>query len=190
MFDKKIVLGSASPRRKQLLEQLDVKCEVRKKEVAEDYPATLSPRDVPVYLAELKAQPLIPNLEENEVLLTSDTVVILEGQILEKPANRAAAFDMLKRLSGKMNEVVTGVHLRSREDTASFYVSTQVFFKSLKTEEIEYYIEHYRPFDKAGAYGIQEWIGQIGVERISGCFYNVMGLPVQKVWEILNARFA
>lgn len=189
MFDKKIILGSASPRRKQLLEQLDVECEVRKKEVAENYPPDLTPHEVPVYLAELKAQPLIPTLGKEEVLLTSDTVVILEDEVLEKPANRDAAFEMLSRLSGTMNEVVTGVYLGSPVDSTRFYVSTRVYFKQLEKEEIEYYIDHFRPYDKAGAYGIQEWIGQIGVERISGCFYNVMGLPVQKVWEVLNERF-
>lgn len=186
MFRGRIVLGSASPRRKQLIEELGISCEVRKKNIDENYPEELDVYKVPEYLAELKSKPLIEGLSEKEVLLTSDTVVIKENEIMHKPKNAEEARVMLKRLSGSTNEVVTGVCLTSRKNRSIFSSITKVYFAELRDEDIEYYIGHYKPFDKAGAYGIQEWIGQIGVMRIEGCFYNVMGLPVQKVWEELH----
>nr|WP_299205450.1 Maf family protein [uncultured Brumimicrobium sp.] len=189
MFSKKIILGSASPRRKQLIEQLGVRCEIRKKEVDEVFPKELSHFDVPIYLAELKAEPLRNSILSDEVLLTSDTVVIHNNQILEKPKNHEAAVEMLERLSGSINEVVTGVHLYSPQKKYSFAVRTKVFFKELTADEIEYYVSKYQPYDKAGAYGIQEWIGMIGVEKIEGCFYNVMGLPMNELWKVLNKEF-
>lgn len=189
MFQKKIILGSASPRRKQLVEQLGLQCEIRKKEVEEVFPKELSHYDVPEYLSKLKAEPLKKSIQRDEVLLTSDTVVIHNNQILEKPKDFQEAVKMLEQLSDSINEVVTGVYLYNPDHEKSFSVKTQVFFKKLTTEEIEYYINTYKPFDKAGAYGIQEWIGMIGVQKIEGCFYNVMGLPVNKLWEVLNEEF-
>lgn len=190
MFDKKIILGSASPRRKTLVDQLGVECEVRKQKVDEHYPTDLDPYEVPIYLAELKAQPLRSTIQGGEVLLTSDTVVIHNNKVLAKPRDEKEAFTMLSGLSNDMNEVVTGVSLYSTNYEETFSVQTRVFFLPLKEEEIEYYIKRYKPFDKAGAYGIQEWIGQIGVKRIEGCFYNVMGLPVSQIWKRLNEAFA
>lgn len=189
MFSKKIILGSSSPRRKQLIEDLGMDCEVRKKEVNETFPASMNHYDVPEFLAKLKAEPLKATLQKDEVLLTSDTVVIFNNEILHKPKDRAEAIEMLQRLSGELNEVVTGVSLYQLDHQQSFSVKTKVFFNALTQEEIEYYVDTYKPFDKAGAYGIQEWIGMIGVRKIEGCFYNVMGLPVNRVWEILNKEF-
>ncbi|RFC54608.1 Maf family nucleotide pyrophosphatase [Brumimicrobium aurantiacum] len=189
MFSKKIILGSSSPRRKQLVEQLGVNCEIRKKEVEEIFPENMPHHEVPEYLSKLKAEPLKSSIIENEVLLTSDTVVILNGKILEKPANRAEAIEMLSQLSANINEVVTGVYLFSKKKEHSFSVSTKVYFKELSEEEIIYYVDRFKPFDKAGAYGIQEWIGMIGVEKIEGCFYNVMGLPMHDLWKTLNQNF-
>ncbi|PWH86198.1 Maf family nucleotide pyrophosphatase [Brumimicrobium oceani] len=190
MFLKKIILGSASPRRKQLVEGLDLKCEIRKKEVDEIFPDTLSHYDVPEYLSKLKAEPLKASVLGDEVLLTSDTVVIHKNQILEKPKDFSDAVQMLEKLSNSVNEVVTGVYLYNSTNEISFSVRTKVFFKKLTTEEIEYYVTKYEPYDKAGAYGIQEWIGMVGVEKIEGCFYNVMGLPVNELWKVLNDEFA
>ena len=188
MFRGRIVLGSASPRRKQLIEELGLQCEVRKKNIDENYPEDLDVYKVPEFLAELKSQPLLNGLANDEVLLTSDTVAIKENEIMHKPKDASEACDMLKRLSGSTNEVVTGVCLTSTKDKSLFSAITKVYFAELREEDIVYYIDRYKPFDKAGAYGIQEWIGQIGVKRIEGCFYNVMGLPVQKVWEELHFR--
>lgn len=189
MFSKKIILGSASPRRKQLIEALGFDVEIRKKEVAEDYPSSIDNYDVPVYLSKLKAVPLKETIVENQVLITSDTVVIQNQQILGKPENREQAIQMLKLLSGDVNDVVSGVNIFSLENEKSFSVTTKVYFKELTTEEIEYYVDTYKPFDKAGAYGIQEWIGMVGVDRIEGDFYNVMGLPVSRLWEVLTNEF-
>lgn len=189
MFNKKIVLGSSSPRRIELIKNLGFVCEVRKKEVEEIYPSGMDAEKVPAYLSELKAQPLKDAIQTNEVLLTSDTVVVLNDRILEKAENAKEAKDMLLDLSGKNHEVITGVHLYNPDKKMSFTVKTKVFFKTLTLAEIDYYIKHFQPFDKAGAYGIQEWIGQIGVQKIEGCFYNVMGLPVNKVWETLHREF-
>jgi septum formation protein len=186
MFRGTIVLGSASPRRKQLVEALGLPCEVRIKSIVEDYPDELDVYKVPEFLAELKSRPLIEDLSKSEVLLTSDTVVIMDGEILHKPKDAEEAKMMLTSLSDNMNEVVTGVCLRSKKNKVVFSSITKVYFAKLLPEDIDYYIDRYQPFDKAGAYGIQEWIGQIGVKSIEGCFYNVMGLPVQKVWDKLN----
>lgn len=189
MFSKKIIIGSSSPRRKQLVEQLGLNCEIRKKEVEEIFPSEMSHYAVPEYLSQLKAEPLKARIQKDEVLLTSDTVVIHNNQILEKPQDHQSAVEMLERLSGNVNEVVTGVYLYSANHERTFSVRTKVFFKVLTPEEIEYYVSNYKPFDKAGAYGIQEWIGMIGVEKIEGCFYNVMGLPVNELWKVLNEEF-
>ena len=186
MFNGKLILGSASPRRRELIEGLGLDCEVRIESVEENYPADLNIYKVPEYLAQIKAQPLLEGIKEDEVLLTSDTVVIMNNDILHKPKDEQNAYEMLKALSGQMNEVVTGVSLISNETKVVFSSITKVFFSTLRDEDINYYIERYKPFDKAGGYGIQEWIGQIGVERIEGCFYNVMGLPIHQVWEHLN----
>jgi len=181
--DYNFILASKSPRRQQLLESLGLTFSVRLKEVEEVYPEDLSKEQVPVYLAELKARPFIGELTENEVVITADTVVCLENKILGKPKDYNEAFSMLANLSGKEHQVITGVCLTSKHKSTSFYSLTNVMFKELTSQEIEYYISEFKPYDKAGAYGIQEWIGTIGITHIEGSFYNVMGLPIQKLYE-------
>ena len=185
----KLILASKSPRRQSLIESLGFPFEVRLKEVDEVYPVELAPENVPVFLAELKAQPLIDQLIDGEVLITSDTVVINEGEILGKPKDYEDAFQMLQSLSGKFHKVVTGVCMQSKSTKISFAETTIVHFSALTEAEINYYIENFEPFDKAGSYGIQEWIGAIAVHKIEGCYYNVMGLPVHKVYKTLKESF-
>lgn len=181
-----LVLGSKSPRRQELLAGMGFDFEVRTKDTDEDFPDSLAPKKVPAYLAELKALALVNELEQGEVLITSDTIVLLENEILGKPTSPEDAKQMLQKLAGKRHEVVTGVHLRNLEKNVSFSVSTKVFFKPLTAEIIDFYVENYKPFDKAGAYGIQEWIGFVGIERIEGSYFNVVGLPVSELWDQLN----
>lgn len=177
------ILASKSPRRQQLLRSLDIDFTVHTREVDESYPVNLTKEEVPVYLAKLKAQAFQDELKENDLLITADTVVCLGNQILGKPENYDEAFSMLASLSGKTHQVITGVCLTGKAKQVSFFASTEVEFKELTTEEIDYYILQYQPYDKAGAYGIQEWIGTIGIRHIEGSFYNVMGLPIQKLYE-------
>lgn len=181
-----LVLGSKSPRRQELLAGMGFDFEVRTKDTDEDFPATIPFKDVPVFLAEIKANALTDDLKKGEVLITSDTIVLLENEILGKPTSPENAKEMLQNLAGKSHEVITGVHLKSVEKSVSFSVSTNVFFKPLTDEMISFYIENYKPFDKAGAYGIQEWIGFVGIERIEGSYFNVVGLPVAELWDALN----
>nr|WP_319397762.1 Maf family nucleotide pyrophosphatase [uncultured Carboxylicivirga sp.] len=182
-----LVLASQSPRRQELIKHLDIPFQVvLKEEVEEVYPNDLIPEDVPVFLAELKAKPYADDLEQHAwIVLTADTIVLCQGEILGKPKDREDAVRMLQMLSGKSHEVVTGVCLSANQKKHSFKVNTKVFFKDLSSEEIDYYIDNYKPFDKAGAYGIQEWIGMIGIEKIEGSYFNVVGLPVQAVYKEL-----
>lgn len=187
MFTRyKLILGSKSPRRQELLRGLNYDFEIRTKETDEAYPENLSAETVPEYLSNKKAQALIPDLETDELLITSDTLVIVNNEILGKPKDIVEAKEMLLKLSGKNHKVVTGVTLASSEKKHSFSVATTVFFKKLENSEIEFYIKKYKPFDKAGSYGIQEWIGYIGIEKIEGSYFNVMGLPVFELWEELK----
>jgi len=181
-----IILASKSPRRQQLLSDLGLKFSVQSMDIPEEFPEALGKTEVPVYLAELKAEAFRPLLKNNQLVITADTIVWLDGNVLNKPTDYNDAFRMLKTLSGKKHQVITGVCLLSTEKKVSFYALTDVWFKPLSDEEIQYYLEHYRPYDKAGAYGIQEWIGHIGIYRIEGSFFNVMGLPVQSVYEHLK----
>lgn len=185
MFQHKIILGSGSPRRKELLASLGFTFTIKTKPTDESYPKTLAPQEVPVYLAKKKATALLPDLTEDEILITADTIVVLEGKILGKPTSLEEAKNMLEQLSGKKHEVISGVYIKSAISEQEITVSTDVFFKQLSQEEIEYYVNTYSPLDKAGAYGIQEWIGQIGVEKINGSYYNVVGLPTEALWEAL-----
>jgi len=184
--DYNFILASKSPRRQQLLKSLDIDFSVRILEIDETYPDYLSKEEVPVYLAELKANAFLSELNEKDLLITADTIVCLGDQILGKPENYNDAFKMLRSLSARKHEVITGVCLSSTKKKVSFYSSTEVEFKELSEEEIDYYIQNYQPFDKAGAYGIQEWIGSIGIRQIEGSFYNVMGLPIQKLYEAIK----
>ncbi|NRA12544.1 MAG: septum formation protein Maf [Crocinitomicaceae bacterium] len=185
----KIVLGSKSPRRQELVKELGFEVEVRIKEVDEVYPDTLTLVDVPEFLAKLKSAPLVSNLEDNEVLLTSDTVVIHNGALLGKPKDREDAIQMLKRLSNSSHTVVTGVSLISTKKTHSFSSHTEVYFSEISETDIITYVDQYKPFDKAGSYGIQEWLGYISVEKIDGCYYNVMGLPLHDTYKAITANF-
>ena len=182
----KLILASASPRRQQLMKDAGFTFEVRLKNVEEKYPQELHWENVPEYLSKVKASAFREELKADEVLITADTVVCIHDRILGKPADRKEAISMLQELSGNCHLVVTGVSVTTRTEQLSFSSRTDVFFKRLSNEEIEFYVDTYKPFDKAGAYGIQEWIGYIGIERIEGSFYNVMGLPIQKLYETLR----
>ena len=182
----KLILASASPRRQQLMKDAGFTFEVRLKNVEEKDPQELHLENVPEYLSKVKASAFREELKADEVLITADTVVCIHDRILGKPADRKEAISMLQELSGNRHLVVTGVSVTTRTEQLSFSSRTDVFFKHLSNEEIEFYVDTYKPFDKAGAYGIQEWIGYIGIERIEGSFYNVMGLPIQKLYETLR----
>ena len=178
----RLILASASPRRRELLAACDIDFTLAEKfECEESFPADLEADKVAEYLSQLKSNAYPHALKEGDILLTADTVVIAGGEILGKPKDSADAERMLKILSGATHKVVTGVTLRTPSRTISFSAESLVTFRVLENEEIEYYIEKYRPLDKAGAYGIQEWIGYTAIEGLQGSFYNVMGLPVQKV---------
>lgn len=182
----KLILASASPRRQQLMKDAGFTFEIRLKDIEETYPRELALEKVPEYLSRVKAEAFREELKPDEVLVTADTVVCIHDKILGKPADRADAIRMLQELSGNRHLVITGVSVTTCAEQHSFSALTNVFFKTLSSEEIEFYVDTYKPFDKAGAYGIQEWIGYIGIERIEGSFYNVMGLPVQKLYETLR----
>jgi septum formation protein len=177
------ILASKSPRRQQLLQSLGIRFQVKIKEVEEIYPEGMNIEDVPVFLAELKARPLLPELSENDLLITADTIVSLNAEVIGKPTDSEDAKKMLQKLSGREHQVISGVCLSSISKQKSFRSITNVQFKNLTRQETDFYISAFQPFDKAGAYGIQEWIGFIGISHIEGSFYNVMGLPVQKLYE-------
>lgn len=182
-----IILGSNSPRRRELLAGLDLDFEVKViPGLEEHYPPTLQPEEIPVFLAKQKAEAYIPTLSEKTLLITADTIVWNRNEVIGKPKNREDAICMLQSLSGHEHHVVTGVCLTTTEKQKTFSVVSSVKFAALTDEEISYYVDKYHPFDKAGAYGIQEWIGYIGVESINGSFYNVMGLPVQRLYQELK----
>lgn len=178
--DIKVVLGSGSPRRQELLKAIFPEFEIRVSNVDEHYPAELQGVDIATFLSEVKAASF-QNLEADTLLITADTIVWLEGECIGKSENEKEAIAMLKKLSGKMHEVFTGVTLRLNEHQHTFSVATKVFFKALTTDEIKRYVKEFQPMDKAGAYGIQDWIGMVGVYRIEGDFYNVVGLPVAQL---------
>ena len=156
-------------------------------DIPEVFPEGLVMTEIPVYLAELKAAAFLPHLKDHQLVITADTIVWLDGRVMNKPTDYTDGFRMLKDLSGKKHQVLTGVCLLSTEKKVSFFASTDVWFKQLTNNEIQYYLENFRPYDKAGAYGIQEWIGYIGIHRIEGSFFNVMGLPIQSLYEQLKA---
>lgn len=181
---KKIILASNSPRRKELLAGLGVEFEVKVLPgIEESYPNNLPAEDVAKYIACEKANTYKQGLQEDELVITADTVVVVDQQVLGKPRDVIDARRMLHLISGRSHQVVTGVCLITKQFQRSFSVTTEVTFKDLSEQEITYYIMNYKPFDKAGAYGIQEWIGYIGVTSLKGSYFNVMGLPVQRIWE-------
>ncbi len=185
---KRIILASGSPRRRELLGELGVDFILgRVKDYDETYPENLSAFDVPQYIAEQKALHFDGELQEGDILITSDTIVILDGQKLGKPASHKEAFDMVKSLCGKTHSVATAVCIKDLQHSISFSDRTDVTFSNLSDDEIEWYIENFKPYDKAGAYAIQEWIGLAGIESIRGSVYTVIGLPVQKLYKELLA---
>lgn len=181
-----VVLASGSPRRQQFLKELDVPFEVRLKEVEEIYPDTLKGAEITDYLAELKAKGMDETLSDDEILITSDTIVWHEGRALGKPKDYEDAFAMLKALSGKTHEVITSVCIKHLSKADVFNETTRVTFNTLSDEEIKYYLDNYKPFDKAGSYGIQEWIGLVAIAKIEGSYANVVGMPVDKVYQHLS----
>ena len=186
----KLILASNSPRRKELLAGLGVPFEVRVfQDIDEHYPESLPVNEVARYIAKEKADAYRRIVASDELIITADTVVIVGDEILGKPVDEADAVRMLKLLSGRTHQVTTGVCLLTAEKERCFDVTTDVTFKTLTDEEIHYYVNRYRPFDKAGAYGIQEWIGYIGVTGLSGSYYNVMGLPVQRIYQELTKHY-
>ena len=187
MITYKIILASNSPRRKELLAGIDVPFEVRVMDgIDESYPDTLPIHDIAEYIAKKKATAYRETMAGDELVITADTIVVLGSKVMGKPHDANEASSMLRQLSGQTHQVITGVTLTTKERQMSFSVETDVTFKNLSDEEIDYYVTHYRPFDKAGAYGIQEWIGHIGVTGMSGSYFNVMGLPVQRIYEALK----
>ena len=183
----RLILASQSPRRRQLLSDAGLEFTLADRfECDETYPQDMPAEDVAEYLSRLKSEAYPEPLAEGDILLTADTVVIADNRVLGKPSDRAEAIEMISLLSGCDHEVITGCTLRTATRQRSFSVRSKVHFRALDREEIEYYVDCYRPFDKAGAYGIQEWIGYVGIEGIEGSFYNVMGLPVQRLYSILK----
>lgn len=183
----RLVLASASPRRRELLCQIGAQVRIAStKEVDESYPENIAPEEVASYISAKKAHAYADSIESGETLITADTVVICEGCVLGKPHNELEAVEMLRQLSGRTHSVVTGVTIMNSERCRTFGVTTEVDFATLSDSEIRYYVEKYRPLDKAGAYGIQEWIGYIGITGIRGDYYNVMGLPLQQLYAELK----
>jgi septum formation protein len=183
--DKKIILGSVSPRRQELLKSLGIDFEIRVKDLKEKYPKNLKEKEISEFLAIQKSENLSKTLKSEEILITADTIVVKGDRVLNKPKDRLEAQEMLQFLSGDKHKVITSVCLASKNKQEVFTSETEVHFKILSIEEIDYYIKEYQPFDKAGAYGIQEWIGLIGIEKIKGSYCNVVGLPVVKLYQKL-----
>lgn len=184
-FPYQLILGSNSPRRQELLKSLGFDFLNKPLNVEETFPADLLAEEIPLFLAEKKADAYEDDLKEDEILITADTIVWCDGKAFNKPANFVEGKKMLETLSGKMHEVFTAVCLKSGNKQTTFFDVTKVYFKKLKSEEIEYYLTNYSPYDKAGGYGVQDWIGYIGIDKIEGSFYNVMGLPVKELYEEL-----
>jgi septum formation protein len=185
-----IILASNSPRRRELLSGLGIEYEVRTlPDIDESYPDDLQGGDIPLYISKEKADAYKPLLQPDELIITADTIVWLNGEVLGKPRDREESIAMLHKLSGHIHEVFTGVTLTTKEKQRSFYAETKVTFAQLSDEEIVHYVDNYQPYDKAGSYGVQEWIGYIGVERIEGSYFNVMGLPVQRLYKELQKFF-
>lgn len=180
---KKLILASKSPRRQDLLARLEYTFEIRTKEIEENYPDDLAPSKIPEFLSKLKASPFEKELQDEEILITSDTIVILNDEVLEKPKDRPDAIQMLSKLSGSTHSVITAVSLTSNKKQVSFSDETMVTFKDITQAQIEHYVDDYEPYDKAGSYGIQEWLGYIAIEKIEGCYFNVMGFPLRLVYE-------
>ena len=183
--NKNIILASASPRRQELFKELGLNFKIKIKSIEENYPSNLKGEEITNYLAKLKAKAFENDLTKNDILITSDTIVWHLNKPLEKPKSKQQAVKMLEELSGTSHKVITSFCIKTLASEDVFFDTTVVHFKELSTKEIEYYVENYKPYDKAGAYGIQEWIGFIGVTKLEGSYFNVMGLPVHKLYEEL-----
>ena len=179
-----IILGSGSPRRQRFFKELDIDFVIKVKSINEVYPSNLKKSEITAYLSKLKAS-AFKNISENEIVITSDTIVWFDGKAIEKPRNKKEAFKMIRSFSNGMHTVFTSVTFTGKNFQKTINDSTKVWFNKLTDEEINYYIDTYQPFDKAGAYGIQEWLGYIGINKIEGSFFNVMGLPTHKVYQTL-----
>ena len=183
----KVILASNSPRRKELLEGLGINFEVRTlSNIDESYPNTLQGEDIPMYISGKKAEAYKQGMADDEMIITADTIVYDHEQVLGKPKDRGEAMRMLRELSGHAHEVITGVSIVTKEKTTQFASTSKVTFAELTDKEIAYYVDTYKPYDKAGAYGIQEWIGYVAVTRIEGSYFNVMGLPIQRLYTELK----
>lgn len=182
-----IILASKSPRRHYLLKKIGLKFTISDlHSVDEIFPKGLNKFEIPVYLSNLKSEAFKPKLKDKEILITADTIVWLNNELIGKPKNRDHALEILKKLRGNMHEVITGVTLKNSNEKRSFYAQSEVYFSMLSDQELEYYVDNFKPFDKAGAYGIQDWIGFIGIEEIRGSYFNVMGLPIQRLYRELE----
>lgn len=178
-----IILASQSPRRQYLMQEIGINFEVQVREVEERWPKGLHREEIPLFLCELKSDAFHPeDFRDDTILITADTIVLLDGKVVGKPTDREDAIRILKALSGRKHEVITGVCLRTNKKKHRFFAESEVWFRHFDPAEIEWYVDTYNPLDKAGAYGIQEWIGYVGIERIHGSFYNVMGLPTQRLY--------
>jgi septum formation protein len=189
---KKIILASGSPRRKMLLEWAEVPFEVIVSDTDESFSSSLSPSAVAVSIAQKKNQAVVDQLQNeisNAIVIAADTIVVLENEIIGKPVDRDNAIEIIQKLSGKKHKVITAVNIRDDQKDIHFYDVTEVVFHELTLEQISHYVDQYKPYDKAGAYAIQEWIGVVGIQSIHGDFYNVMGLPVSKVLKVLKEDF-
>lgn len=182
----KVILASKSPRRQALLKGIDIDFTVMSKEVDESFPEGLDQNEIALFLADKKSEAFSEELKDDRtILITADTIVWHQGHVLNKPVNEKDAKRMLNKLSGSVHEVITGVCIRTTQKKIHFHANSFVHFKKLTDEEIDYYLQHYKPYDKAGSYGVQEWIGYIGITHIEGSYFNVMGLPIQRVYEAL-----
>ncbi len=184
--DYNIVLGSASPRRKELLAELELEFNIKTTDEKEDYPKDLEINEIAKFLAKQKANIIARDIEKDDLLITADTIVVQNSEVIHKPKNKQDAIEILRKLSGNSHKVITGICIKSSEKQIAFSSITNVFFTNLSDDEICFYIEKYKPFDKAGAYGIQEWIGFIGIEKIIGSYNNVVGLPTAELYQKLK----
>jgi septum formation protein len=182
IFPEKFILASGSPRRKQLLTDLGLNFEVHQTNANEDFPEHLEREEIPLFLAEKKALAVPDSLTAEHTIIAADTIVWIHDKVLNKPENFQEAYNMISEISGKQHTVFTGVCLRRSQQIKTFFCATEVSFRHLNDDEINFYIEKYQPYDKAGSYGAQDWIGLVGIEKINGCYFNVMGLPVRDLY--------
>ncbi len=180
-----VVLVSQSPRRRELLKGLEIEFTSTSVDTDESYPSSIQGAEIPVYIATKKADAYMPQMQDNTLAITADTVVLIDNQILGKPKDKAEAIAMLQHLSSNTHQVITGVCIQTKQKRQVFSATSEVTFATLTLEEIEHYVDLYKPFDKAGSYGVQEWIGYVGIEKINGSYFNVMGLPVQRLYKEL-----